>query len=122
MSFVNQEGDRTWTTEDFEKALKALHEAGVNPGTLFCQGQGGDQGTRAFISNLYGAEIANADMTEYTMNSEAGVKRAWKLRRSGFRTAFWATALPTTEAAISSCSKTGSTSFYTLLGVPPRSL
>ena len=74
LEFVNQEGDRTWTTEDFEKALKALHEAGVNPGTLFCQGQGGDQGTRAFISNLYGAEIANADMTEYTMNSEAGVK------------------------------------------------
>ena len=55
LEFVNQEGDRTWTTEDFEKALKALHEAGVNPGTLFCQGQGGDQGTRAFISNLYGA-------------------------------------------------------------------
>ena len=74
LEFVNQEGDRTWTTEDFEKALKALHEAGVNPGTLFCQGQGGDQGTRAFISNLYGAEIANADMTEYTMNSEAGIK------------------------------------------------
>ena len=40
LEFVNQEGDRTWTTEDFEKALKALHEAGVNPGTLFCQGQG----------------------------------------------------------------------------------
>ena len=38
LEFVNQEGDRTWTTEDFEKALKALHEAGVNPGTLFCQG------------------------------------------------------------------------------------
>jgi multiple sugar transport system substrate-binding protein len=74
LEFVNLEGDRTWTTEDFEQALQKLKEAGYNPGTLFAQNQGGDQGTRAFISNLYGASIANAAMTEYTMNSAEGIK------------------------------------------------
>lgn len=74
MEFVNLEGDRTWTTENFEKALKALKAKGYNPGTLFCQGQGGDQGTRALVANLYSASFANKDMTAYAMNSPEGIK------------------------------------------------
>jgi multiple sugar transport system substrate-binding protein len=74
LEYVNLDGERKWTTDDLEKALNLLKNDGYNPGTLFCNGQGGDQGTRAFISNLYGAEIANAAMTEYTMNSPAGIK------------------------------------------------
>lgn len=74
MEFVNLEGDRAWTTENLENALKALKDAGHNPGTLFCQGQGGDQGTRAFVANLYGAQMASADFSQYTMNSDAGIK------------------------------------------------
>ncbi|MEG1175791.1 MAG: ABC transporter substrate-binding protein [Ruthenibacterium sp.] len=74
LEFVNMEGDRTWTIESFEKALAALKKAGKAPGTLFCQGQGGDQGTRAFVSNLAGGQIANADKTAYAMNSAEGVE------------------------------------------------
>ena len=34
-----------WTTDDFEKVLKALKDKGYTPGSLFSNGQGGDQGT-----------------------------------------------------------------------------
>ena len=72
--YLNLEGDRCWTTEDFQNACKALAEAGYVPGIVYCGGQGGDQGTRALVSNLYGAHIANDAMTEYTMNSAEGVE------------------------------------------------
>ena len=42
--------------------------------SVFCQAQGGDQGTRAFIQNLYSAQMLNPEMTEWTLNSEAGIK------------------------------------------------
>jgi multiple sugar transport system substrate-binding protein len=74
LQYVNQEGDRTWTTENFVKALEALHAKGYLGASVYCGGQGGDQGTRALVSNLYGATIANDSMTEYTINSEAGMK------------------------------------------------
>lgn len=68
--------DRTWTTENFEKALKLVKESGLvqETGIVYCGGQGGDQGTRALAMNLYNAQFTNADHTEYIMNSEAGVK------------------------------------------------
>lgn len=74
IEFVNLEGDRTWTVENFLKALDKLHEAGYKGGSIYCGGQGGDQGTRALVSNLFGATIANPERTEYTMNSEEGKK------------------------------------------------
>lgn len=74
MEFVNLEGDRSWTTENFGKALEKLHAAGYAPGVMFCSGQGGDQGTRAFINNLYDGTTANAARTEYNFNSEANIK------------------------------------------------
>lgn len=74
IEYVNLEGDRCWTTENFLKALDKLNEAGKLGGSVFCNGQGGDQGTRALVANLYSATIANPEMTEYTMNSEAGIK------------------------------------------------
>ena len=74
MEFVNEE-TRTWTTEQFEGALKKLVEAGYDPtGIVYCGGQGGDQGTRALAYNLYSARFANAEHTAYTMDSEAGIK------------------------------------------------
>ena len=78
MEYVNLEGDRSWKTEDFEKALEKLHAAGYAPGVLFCSGQGGDQGTRAFINNLYDGATANADRTQYTFNSAENVKALTK--------------------------------------------
>lgn len=74
MEHVNLEGNRSWTTEDFEKALEKLKAAGYNPGVLFCGGQGGDQGTRAFINNLYSGSTANAERTGYTFHDEKGIK------------------------------------------------
>ena len=71
MEFVNLEGNRAWTTEDFEKAIEKV-SASYNPGVLFCGGQGGDQGTRAFIANLYDGSVS--DGKEYTFNSEAMLK------------------------------------------------
>ncbi len=73
MQYINE--DRTWTTENFGKALQALKDYGVETTAIvYCGGQGGDQGTRALAMNLYNASFTNDSHTEWTMNSEAGVK------------------------------------------------
>lgn len=74
MQYVNLEGDRSWTTDDFEKAIYMLKDAGYVPGTLYSGKQGGDQGTRAFLSNLYGATIADNAKSKYTFDSAEGLK------------------------------------------------
>lgn len=72
--------NRTWTTENFEKAMQALKDSGVaHTGIVYCGGQGGDQGTRALAMNLYSANFTDAAHTKYTMNSEAGIKGLQKL-------------------------------------------
>ena len=63
-----------WTTDDFTTVIKALKDKGYNPGSVFCNGQGGDQGTRAFFANLYSCPITNAEVTEYTVNGKGGVE------------------------------------------------
>ena len=65
----------TATTENFFKAVQAVYDAGNEyVGTVFCGGQGGDQGTRALVTNLYGGTYANAEHTEYTYASEENAK------------------------------------------------
>lgn len=65
---------RTWTTENFEKALRALKAYGVEtPGVVYCGGQGGDQGTRALAMNLYSAQFTNGAHTKWTMDSKQGI-------------------------------------------------
>lgn len=67
--------NHTWTTEDFIKAVEALYaKYGDTVGAVYCSGQGGDQGTRALVNNLYGGTFANAEHTEYTWTSEENVK------------------------------------------------
>lgn len=79
LQYINEE-TRTWTTEGFENALKALSAAGYNPtGIVYCGGQGGDQDTRALAMNLYSAQFTNPEHTAYTMNSEAGIQGIQKL-------------------------------------------
>ena len=74
MQYIDQE-TRTWTTENFEKALRALVAAGFSPtGLIFCSGQGGDQGTRALVTNLFDGRFTNDKHTKYTMDSEANIK------------------------------------------------
>lgn len=63
LQYVNLEGDRTWTTDDFVKMCEALRDAGPTqvPGIVYCGGQGGDQGTRALVNNLYNSSIIGSD-------------------------------------------------------------
>lgn len=70
------EKTRTWTTENFVKAMEAIRDSGLvqTPGIVYCGGQGGDQGTRALAMNLFNAQFTNSEHTEYTMNSENGAK------------------------------------------------
>lgn len=63
-----------WTTDDFEKVIKALKDKGYNPGSLFSNGQGGDQGTRAFLANLYSGSVTNPEVTKYTTDQPNFVK------------------------------------------------
>ncbi len=68
--------NRAWSVEEYEALLTAIHEknADIAPAILFAKSQGGDQGPRAFISNLYGSWITNEEVTEYTINDTNGVK------------------------------------------------
>ena len=71
LQYLNEE-TRTWNSvEDFFKAVQAVYDAGYeNVGVIYCGGQGGDQGTRALITNIGGGTYANADHTAYTYASE----------------------------------------------------
>ena len=71
LQYLNEE-TRTWnSTEDFYKAVEAVAAAGNEyVGVIYCGGQGGDQGTRALITNLGGGTYANAEHTAYTYASE----------------------------------------------------
>jgi ABC-type glycerol-3-phosphate transport system substrate-binding protein len=66
-------GAKTETTEtETEEAEETVTPAVV--GAVFCGGQGGDQGTRALVNNLYGGTFTNADHTAYTWDEEANVQ------------------------------------------------
>ena len=68
--------NRTWTTEGFQKACQAVGGSGLvtTPGIIYCGGQGGDQGTRALVTNLYGENFTNGSHTAYTINQTKGVQ------------------------------------------------
>ncbi len=74
LQYIDEE-TRTWTTENFLLALEAIRDSGVaiTPAIVYCGGQGGDQGTRALVNNLYSGQYTNADFTEYTANSAENV-------------------------------------------------
>lgn len=63
LQYVNLEGDRTWTTDNFVKMCEALRDAAPTqvPAIVYCGGQGGDQGTRALVNNLYSSSIVNEE-------------------------------------------------------------
>ncbi len=66
---------RTWTTEGFVKAVEAVATSGLvfTPGIVYCGGTGGDQGTRALVTNLYSGAYTDAAHTAYTIDSEENV-------------------------------------------------
>lgn len=72
--YINLE-TRTWTTEGFINAVKALYAYYKAPvGAVYCSGQGGDQGTRVLVNGLYGGTFTNAEHTAYTWNSPENIK------------------------------------------------
>ena len=80
LQYLNEE-THTWNSvEDFFKAVQAVYDAGNEyVGTIYCGGQGGDQGTRALITNLGGGTYANAEHTEYTYASQENAEALAKL-------------------------------------------
>lgn len=74
MQYVDAE-NHTWTTENFLKAVQAVYDSGkTDVGAIYCSGQGGDQGTRALVNNLYGGTFTNAEHTAYTADSPENIK------------------------------------------------
>lgn len=74
LQYLDEE-TRTWTTENFVKAVEAVYASGQeNVAAVYCGGQGGDQGTRALVNNLYGGTFTNPEHTEYTADSEENIK------------------------------------------------
>ncbi len=64
-----------WTTEQFIEVVKGLYETyGGTVGAVFCNGQGGDQGTRALVNNLFGGTFTNPEHTEYTWDNEKNIE------------------------------------------------
>lgn len=79
LQYIDQ-NTRTWTTDNFFKAVEALYNAGYkNVGAVYCVGQGGDQGTRALVNNLYGGTFTDAAHTKYTWDDPNNVKALEKL-------------------------------------------
>ena len=74
MVHVNEE-THTWksTADFFEAVAKVYAYTGKDVGTIYCGGQGGDQGTRALVTNLNGGTYTNAAHTEYTWNSPENI-------------------------------------------------
>jgi len=72
---LNKPG-RNWTVEEFEKFLKAAKakDPSIDPVLFYTKSQAGDQGPRAFVSNLYNSWITDDGVTKYTINDENGVK------------------------------------------------
>ena len=71
----------TWTTQEFIDAVAALyaHYNGT-VGAVFCAGQGGDQGTRALVNNLYGGTFTNAEHTQYTWDDPLNIQALEQLK------------------------------------------
>ena len=65
----------TWSTEGFLNTVDALYKGGYeNVAAIYCGGQGGDQGTRAIINNMYGGTFTDDAHTKYTADSAENIK------------------------------------------------
>ena len=62
--------------EEFEEALRAIKKAkpDVIPLTFFSKSTAGDQGTRAFVANIFGGSVMNDDQSSYNFDSPEAIK------------------------------------------------
>ena len=73
--------NHTWTTEGFIKAVEALYaKYGDTVGAVYCVGQGGDQGARALVNNLYGGTFTDAEHTKYTWDDPKNIQALEQLK------------------------------------------
>ncbi len=80
LQYVDEE-NHTWSTEGFIKAVEALKAYGQEKvGIVYCGGQGGDQGTRALVNNLYGGSFSNKEHTGYDFEGEENIRALQLLR------------------------------------------
>lgn len=74
LQYLDEE-TRTWTADGFAKTIEALHNNGMDVvAKIYCKDQGGDQGTRALVNNLFGGRFTNAEHTGYMVDSEDNIK------------------------------------------------
>ena len=79
MQYIDVE-TRTWTTENFWKAVDAVYaHTGKTVGAVFCKDQGGDQGNRVLITNLYEGAFTAPDHSAYTWNVDGNIKAMTEL-------------------------------------------
>jgi len=80
MQYIDEE-THTWkSVAAFEAAIAAVYAyTNSTVGAVFCGGQGGDQGTRALVTNLGGGSYTNAQHTAYTWNSQENINALKKL-------------------------------------------
>ena len=91
----------TWSTEGFLNTVDALYNAGYeNVAAIYCSGQGGDQGTRAIINNMYGGTFTDAASTLPTLPRTSRLSRLCTMPRVSTSTP------PSTAARRSPCSAT----------------
>lgn len=69
----NLTGDRTWTLDTYKDILEQLLKKEKKGAVIYCSSQGGDQGTRAYIANLYGSSIMDYRLSKYVINNEYGI-------------------------------------------------
>ena len=74
MEHINAD-THTWkSVEDFFAAVEKVRvHTDKAVGAIACGGQGGDQATRALVTNLKGGTFTNAAHTEYTWNSAENI-------------------------------------------------
>lgn len=64
----------TWTTENFFKAVDAISRSGQKDVlNIYCNGQSGDQGSRALVNNLYDGSFTDNTHQHYTIDSTKNV-------------------------------------------------
>ena len=75
------ETNRTWKTADFFSAVEKLKAHGMETvAAVYCKGQGGDQGTRALVNNLYGGTFTDKMHTRYTVESPQNIRALEELK------------------------------------------
>lgn len=68
--------DRTWSVAEYEAALRAVKERApdIIPSGFYAKSTAGDQGTRAYISNIGATRFLSEDLSSIAINSEGGVQ------------------------------------------------